>query len=263
MGRKALRRRVRLFAHTDAGVARHVRALESAGYRVESGPIDQTTLRTLGADPPAAALIDLARQPSLGRDIGVAIRHTKRTLQIPLVFVGGAPDKIAKVKEVLPDATYATWPTIRSALRAAIRRSGENLRVPASNLAGYSGTPLPRKLGIKDQGDVVLVNAPPGFERTLGALPGGVTIRRVNTGRRDLTIWFVRSLREVERRVVAMAAQVGDGGLWIAWPKQSSGVRTDVTQNDVRRLGLAHGLVDYKICAIDETWSALKFATRK
>ena len=254
MGRKAPRRRLRLFARTGTDLAPHARTLESAGYRVEAGPVDQTTLRTLAADPPAAVVIDLSRQPSLGRDIGVALRHTKRTRHIPLVFVGGEPDKLARVKEVLPDATYANWSNVRSALRAAIRQTGKGLHIPASNLAGYSGTPLPRKLGIKEESTVLLVNAPADFERTLGALPDGS---------RDLTIWFVRSRREVERRVVTMAAQVGDGGLWIAWPKQSSGVKTDVTQNDVRRLGLAHGLVDYKICAIDDTWSALKFATRK
>lgn len=263
MGRKAPRRRLRVFARTGTDLGPHISTLESAGYRVESGPVDQTTLRALATDPPAAVVIDLSRQPSLGRDIGVALRHTKRTRHIPLVFVGGAPDKIARVTEVLPDATFAEWPGVRSALRAAMRRTGDDVHVPASSLAGYSGTPLPRKLGIKEGSTVVLVNAPDDLERTLGALPASVTLRRVNAGSRDLTLWFVTTRRELEQRVDAMAAQVGDGGLWIAWPKQASGVATDITQNDVRRLGLSHGLVDYKICAIDDTWSGLKFATRQ
>jgi hypothetical protein len=262
MGRKAPRRRLRIIARrTDIG--EHVEVLASAGYRLEVGPADQHTLRALAADPPAAVVIDLSRQPSLGRDIGVALRHTKRTRHIPLVFGGGAPDKVARVKEVLPDATFAGWSNVRSALRTAMRRIGEDLHVPASNLAGYSGTPLPRKLGIKQQSIVVLVNAPDDFERTLGTLPDGATLRSVNSGARDLTMWFVTAGRELEQRIDAMAAQVRDGGLWIAWPKQASGVPSDVTQNDVRRIGLAHGLVDYKICAIDATWSGLKFATRK
>ena len=130
-------------------------------------------------------------------------------------------------------------------------------------MAGYSGTPLPKKLGIKADHVVALVNAPDGFMRTLGELPPNVQTRNGARGKRDLTIWFVQSLKELEQRVDRYADAVGSGGLWIAWPKQSSGKKTDVTQAMVRKIGLAAGLVDYKICAIDETWSGLKFATRK
>jgi hypothetical protein len=121
MGRKAPRRRLRVIARRS-DIGEHVEVLASAGYRLEVGPADQHTLRALAADPPAAVVIDLSRQPSLGRDIGVALRHTKRTRHIPLVFGGGAPDKVARVKEVLPDATYADWSNVRSALRTAMRR---------------------------------------------------------------------------------------------------------------------------------------------
>ena len=129
-------------------------------------------------------------------------------------------------------------------------------------MAGYSGTPLPKKLGIKDGHVVVVVNGPPGFAKTLGRLPSGVTVRRQDRGARDLTIWFVGRARDLEQRIVRMADKVGAGGLWIAWPKKASGVPTDVSEGLVRRAGLAVGLVDYKICAIDEVWSGLKFAVR-
>jgi hypothetical protein len=93
-------------------------------------------------------------------------------------------------------------------------------------------------------------------------LPDGATLlRRLSAA--DLIICFTKSRAELERRIGALATKVGDGGMWIAWPKQASGVATDLTQNDVRRIGLASGLVDYKICAIDTTWSGLKFARRK
>jgi hypothetical protein len=131
-------------------------------------------------------------------------------------------------------------------------------------MEGYSGTPLPKKLGIKEGARVALAAAPRGFERTLGSLPAGVQLRRQVRGRFDRVIWFVKRRAELERGLERMERALGDkGGLWIAWPKKASGVRTDLTQSDVRRIGLAAGLVDYKICAIDATWSGLCFSRRK
>lgn len=130
-------------------------------------------------------------------------------------------------------------------------------------MAGYSGTPLPKKLGVREGTVLVLVNPPKTFRRTLGRLPADVTVRTSDRGHRDLTVWFVDRARQLRARMGRMAGKVGDGGLWIAWPKRASGVATDVTESDVRAAGLAAGLVDYKICAIDATWSGLKFAVRK
>ncbi len=129
-------------------------------------------------------------------------------------------------------------------------------------LAGYSGTSLVKKLGIKPDSMLALVDAPRGFRRALAGLPGGVQIRTRAAGRPDLAVWFVTSARTLDRRLAAMARGMG-AGLWIAWPKKASGVQTDVTEDVVRAAGLARGLVDYKVCAIDETWSGLKFARRK
>ncbi|MCP5117986.1 MAG: DUF3052 domain-containing protein, partial [bacterium] len=127
-------------------------------------------------------------------------------------------------------------------------------------MAGYSGTPLPKKLGIKPKLVLGLVNAPDDFEKTLGALPDGVKLRHNLRGRVDLIIWFTKSAADLKRRIERMAAVTPPGGLWIAWPKKASGVATDVTEPLVRKTGLAHGLVDFQICAIDATWSGLKFA---
>ena len=106
-------------------------------------------------------------------------------------------------------------------------------------------------------------HAPAGFEQTLGDLPPQVVLRRQGSGPRDLTIWFVTRLGNLERRFGRVARALGPGGLWIAWPKKASSLASDVSERDVRRVGLAGGLVDYKICAIDATWSGLKFARRK
>jgi hypothetical protein len=130
-------------------------------------------------------------------------------------------------------------------------------------MSGYSGTPLPRKLGIKESSTVVLVSAPDRFEKTLGALPEGVRLRHGNRGTREITIWFVTSSRELGRRFDAIARSVGEGTLWVAWPKQSSEMAGDMTEDSVRDVALPRGLVDTKVCAIDDTWSGLRLTRRR
>jgi hypothetical protein len=130
--------------------------------------------------------------------------------------------------------------------------------------AGYSGTPLPRKLGIKEGSVVAIVSAPDGFDVTLGAVPEGATLRSGSRGKRDITIWFTRSATDLERRFDAMARTVGDGTLWVAWPKKSSELASPgLTEDSIRDLALDRGLVDTKVCAIDEDWSGLRLTRRR
>jgi hypothetical protein len=133
-----------------------------------------------------------------------------------------------------------------------------------SGAAGYSGTPLPRKLGIKPEARVALIGAPEGFDATLGALPDGVAVRRRAGGQPlDVIVAFFSRRSMLERRLPALSAALDPaGGLWIAWPKRASGVPTDVTEDVVRTLGLAAGLVDNKVCAIDHVWSGLRLVYR-
>jgi hypothetical protein len=129
--------------------------------------------------------------------------------------------------------------------------------------AGYSGTPLPRKLGIKPDSRLALLGAPPGFDATLGELPAGVSIRRQARGPLDVILAFFVGRADLERRLPALARALQPaGGLWIAWPKRASGVASDLTENVVRELGLVAGLVDNKVCAVDEVWSGLRFVYR-
>ncbi len=133
----------------------------------------------------------------------------------------------------------------------------------AAQPAGYSGTPLVRKLGIKPGASLGLIGDPPEFDTTLGDLPAGVEIRRQARGPLDVIVAFFSERGELESRLPALRqALAPDGGLWIAWPKQASGVPTDVTENDVRELSLAAGLVDNKVCAIDAVWSGLRLVYR-
>ncbi len=238
--------------------------LRAAGYAVDAKPLNSpAALRELRHQPPTAVVIDLTRQPSRGRDVALVLRQAKATRQVPLVFVEGEPEKVARIQALLPEAVYTSWHRIRGALRHAIAHPPAVTAAPASVLAGYSGTPLPKKLGIKPNTVVVLRDAPDGFETTLGPLPAGATLRRQADGPRDLTLWFTRSHKDLERCLKTMARVIEQGGLWIVWPKKQSGVASEVSQTDVREKGLAAGLVDYKICAIDATWSGLKFVRRK
>jgi hypothetical protein len=131
-------------------------------------------------------------------------------------------------------------------------------------VAGYSGTPLPKKLGIGPGQRVLLLGAPDGFEEgTLGALPDGVTVARSARGTADVIVAFSTSRAELVRRLPVLRARMEQAaGLWIAWPKRASGVATDITEAVVRDLALEGDLVDNKVCAIDETWSALRLVIR-
>lgn len=136
----------------------------------------------------------------------------------------------------------------------------------APGTAGYSGTPLPRKLGIRDGHRVLLAGAPSDFD--LGDLPA-LDLHRVDVQRRagatpyDVILAFTPDRRSLDRRFPTLAKRmVTNGGLWIVWPKRSSGMPTELDENIVRDVGLAAGLVDNKVCAVDETWSGLRFVVR-
>jgi len=126
---------------------------------------------------------------------------------------------------------------------------------------GYSGTPLPRKLGVSAESRVLVLGQPPGAN--LGAWDCATRHTRAGKGRYDVVLAFAPDVATLRRRFApAMAATTTAGRLWVCWPKRSSGVATDLTENIVRELGLANGVVDVKVCAIDDTWSGLAFVRR-
>ncbi|HWZ88218.1 MAG TPA: hypothetical protein VNW92_05190 [Polyangiaceae bacterium] len=135
----------------------------------------------------------------------------------------------------------------------------------AARMAGYSGTPLPQKLGLKPGARFGIFAAPKSFGATLGTLPPGVTWTDAarGTSSLDVIVCFARSRAELERLLPRAQRRLDpSGGLWICWPKKASGIATDVTEAEVRGLGLAAGLVDNKVCAIDEVWSGLRMVVR-
>jgi hypothetical protein len=130
--------------------------------------------------------------------------------------------------------------------------------------AGYSATPLVRKLGFKPGMRAHYVNAPADLGALLGELPGGVRVLARAAGDLDLALLFVTGRRELERRLPGLHAKLAPAGMiWVAWPKRASKVATDMTEDVVRDVALPRGLVDVKVCAIDDTWSGLKLVIRK
>lgn len=258
---------IRLICWNSQEGSERARVLRAAGFKVklESGAREgPAILRRIREAPPHAVVIDLDRLPMQGRDLAVAIRTGKHTRQVPLVFASGEPAKVDRVRNVLPDAVYTAWAGVAAAVKKAIVRPSLDAVVPSSNLAGYSGTPLPKKLGIKPNCSIALLNEPENFVEVLGDLPPGVEFtNRIVPGTR-LVVWFVRSASELGSRVDGVAsALVGAAHLWICWAKRTSPLASDVNEDAVRTAGLAAGLVDYKVAAIDADWSGLLFAPRR
>ncbi len=247
--------------HGPEGRERKLR-LALLGHHAEFDDLDGPGLtRVLRSSIPEAYIIDLSRLPSHGREVAMWLRSTKSTRQVPIVFVGGDPAKVAKIKQVLPDATYTSWPRLATALARALARPPAHPVVPPSSI--YSGKPVVGKIGIKPGMRVCLVNAPTGFADALVPRPTGVSYTARPTADCQLFVVFVRSGRELSVQLTKLLTGITRQTVWFAWPKKASGVRTDLTGNVVRESGLAAGWVDFKICAIDETWSGLAFKRRK
>jgi hypothetical protein len=255
--------RVLLVHWKEPEVAKRLARLKSAGFDARAMASKASARSAAAPAPPAAHVIDLSRLPSHGKAVALALRQSKKTRHIPLVFVGGEPDKVAGIKSLFPDATYASWRGIKTALNRAIAQPVAEPVVPKSESGPYSGTPLPRKLGLKAGTRVVLFSPPKGFARRLDPLPANATVRQNLRGAWDLAVCFFTTLDELDRQLDGLVQAIGDGALWIAWPKKSSGVSSDLSDKLVRKLALAAGLVDYKVCAIDDVWSGLKFARQK
>ena len=238
--------------------------MRAAGFAAELlVPQGAAGLKPLRANPPAAFVIDLTRLPAQGTAVAIELRKYTATRWVPIVFAGGVAEKVARARGLLPDAVYADWEGIAAALRRALASPPANPVAP-DTMAGYSGTPLPRKLGIKPGIAVALLGAPEDFENRLEPLPAGAAVRRDLRRPADLLLLFAKSRADLERRFYpALRAMADRGAMWIAWPKKTSGLASDLSEPLIRALGLEAGLVDYKVCAIDATWSGLLFTRKK
>lgn len=237
--------------------------LERHGYRVTiyGRSTGTALLRELRADPPDVLVIDLRRLPMQGRDVAIQMRLSPRTRHMPIVFVDGLPDKRDRVREHIPDGIFATWDEIGVALAEAMSAPPVPVQVPKSAMHAFHNTPLLTKLGIRSGLNVALIDAPDGFEEVLGELPAGTALSRV-VRRCDLALWFVTAQEELEMGIGTTAQIVGDGVLWIVWPKAAGRAARAVSHGTIRAAMFAHGFAESKVCSVNDMWSAVRY-TRK
>lgn len=254
---------VHLVHWNDAEVAERLARLAAAGFTAVGGPGQgPRLLKALQATPPDAVVIDLTRLPSQGRDLAVALRVRAGTRAIPLVFLGGDSAKVEKIRTLLPDAVFGEWDDAAVAIREALANVGGGVVVPDSAFAAYAGKPLTEKLGVKPGMRLAIAHAPDGFNDRLGALPTGAQSKHAPDENAGLTLWFVRDQAEFESDLPDITHASKHAPVWVAWPKRTSKLSSDLTQTIVRKTCMKQGMVDYKICAVDQTWSALLFTWR-
>ena len=243
--------RIRLIHWKQEECAERAGVIAGVGYEVDFSVLQSSSMKEFRENPPDVVVIDLGRLPAHGLEVGTFLRGSKTTRLIPLVFVGGIAEKVERVKTALPDARFTTYEKIGPVLADVL--AGGPVReavVPAARPAA----PLGKKLGVKEAG-VRLVNGPEGFEKLLPGVVFG--------GSAGLTLWFVGSFAEYRAALGGIRARAEEGGVWVIWPKTRPGVKPDINGNLVRELALEVGLVDFKICAVDEVWSGMRFAVRK
>ena len=217
-------------------------------------------IRQIDSELPDAVIISLSQMPSHGREVGRALRQRRRTRHIPLVYVGGEPAKVAGVQALLPDARYCQWDQLPDAILEACERKASNPVIPPSPMS-YPDSSLQKKLGIRSGLDIYLAGAPNDFQLTLGRLPEGVRFVR---GTAPLALVFAADREALDKRfTTALHLLPENGRIWLMYPKKSSGLKTDLTQEHVRAAALQAGLVDYKVAAIDATWTGLLFTWKR
>jgi hypothetical protein len=249
--------RLRLIHWKAAEADRYLALLTEAGHHVEYSPeFSPKLMREWRAEPPDAFVIDLSRLPSHGREIAIALRQSKATRAVPLIFCQGEPEKIAKTREILPDAVYCSLSRLKSTLRRLPKIAGMPL-VPAAMMDRYAGRSAAQKLGVNADGKVCLLGAP----RDITAVLGEVSFVESPT-EAAVTLLFATEPQAMQRELSKLRSLAARTKLWVCWKKGKSG-EDGLGENLVRETGLALGLVDYKVCSINEVWSGLLFAAPK
>jgi hypothetical protein len=209
-------------------------------------------------------VIDLDRLPSQGREMAIMLRGSKNTRHIPIVFAGGQPEKVARIRAELPDAVYTSWNSVAGAIALAITVPPQNPVRLTPHMERWSDSNLVRKLGIAPMMQISILGAPDGFHEILGDLPEDVATSTRLSKQAKLVLYFVRTSDALDNALEHLAGQLAQtSSVWIIHPKQRKDAKTDFNQNDVRDRALPLGLVDYKVCSVSEEWSGLKFAWRK
>jgi CheY-like chemotaxis protein len=253
--------RVRLVHWKAAEAASLLDAIRGAGYNAdyEERP-DYHISQAIRAQCPAAVVIDLSRLPSHGREVATFLRGSKATRHIPIVFVNGAAEKVEAIRALLPDAVYTTTARVGQAIRRAIAKAPAAPVVPAQMMERYKARTAAQKLGIKQGARVALIDPPRDYMRVLGELPPEAAVEERLEAACDVTLWFVRDPAEFQSALPRMRPRAAASKLWILWQKQAARGGGAISQQLIRESAIAMGLVDYKVCSVNETWSGLAFA---
>ena len=227
---------VRLVCWNEELARERVRTLDGSGFEIDASPLNPSGLISqFKALAPAAVLIDLDRLPSHGHEVAAALRQSAATRRIPVVFAGGAPEKLERIRKELPDAVFVDWKRVVPALKKAAAHPPLNPAQPVSHMQRYQGSGLVTKLGLKPNQLVALIRAPENFEELVGEWPEGAEVQSKFTARTDLAIWFIRSRAELLAVSSYLGVNLRRGvSVWICYPKQAGRYRVDFNDNDVR-----------------------------
>jgi len=239
-------------------------SLKRHGLTIDLAPLIRTSavVGELAHLNPAALVFDLDKLPSRSREIALILRSSRSAHHIPILFAGGSPEKTKRIRFENPDATYASWHETPCALAALLLHPPETPSITPPR--DYSAPPLAKKLGMGASMEVALIAAPYGFKELLGDLPESTTLLPVLRPTTALALCFIRSLEDLVSTLDLITLRLPkSASVWIIHPKRTGKHHVDFNQNDIRDESLAAGLVDYKVCSINEEWSALKFAWRK
>jgi CheY-like chemotaxis protein len=277
--------------HWNAEEARSLlTVLEAAGHSVEHHG-RMASYREVRANPPEAIVIDLSRLPSHGRELAIFFRGSKSTRHIPIVFVGGEAEKVDRIRKLLPDAAYATLARVRGVLKSALANPPANPVKAAQMMDRWGHRTTAQKLGIAKDSRVAVIDPPSGYAQAVGDLPQGACFDEETTEGCPVSLWFVHGVPEFHAALPRMRKLAAHSRLWILWrknkrartgPARPSGsqrahedsvepgsvVRAkdngDGLDGNLIRAGcVAVGLVDYKICSVDDDWSGMVFAVKK
>jgi hypothetical protein len=205
-----------------------------------------------------AVVINLNRLPSHGREVATALRGSKSTRHIPIVFVEGAPEKVEPIRQLLPDAVYTTWPKLPGVLKKL--KPLENPIVPKQMMERYAGRTTAQKLGVKENSTITVIDPPRDYAKVLGCLPANVEIMEDPEALSPVTVCFAREPEDLPAILELGRKIAGKTKFWICWQK---GKRTGFNDIPIRNAAVALGLVDYKVCSLDATWSGMVFALKR
>jgi CheY-like chemotaxis protein len=250
--------RLRLIHWKAAEAARYLTLLKEAGHRVEYSPeFSPQLMRDWRSSPPDAFIIDLSRLPSHGREIAIALRQSKATRAIPILFCEGEDEKVAKTRTLLPDAVFCPFSRLKSGLRQL--RPADTPVVPLAMMDRYAGRTIAQKLGIRSGDAVRLLDAPRDMPAALGDLPADITF--VESQAAAVTLFFATDPHELRQQLSELRSLAAKTKLWVCW-KKGKAAEGAVSERLVRETGISLGLVDYKICSVSAVWSGLLFAAK-